>query len=87
MIQTHNATMDIINPTLGYDYVFEVSRSANLTFGYQSGKFRFPLGSAPILTNPTTNGSSPSSSIDILTGLCMRSGRLDMVITPDLKEN
>lgn len=87
MIQTHNATMDIINPVLGYDYTFEVSRSANLTFGYQSGKFRFPLGSAPILTNPTTNGSSPSSSIDILTGLCMRSGRLDMVITPDLKEN
>jgi hypothetical protein len=87
MIQTHNATMDIINPTLGYDYVFEVSRSANLIFGYQSGKFRFPLGSAPILTNPTTNGSSPSASIDILTGLCMRIGRLDLVITPDLKEN
>lgn len=77
-----------INEVIGRDYIFEITReTTNYTFSFASGKFRFPIGAAPIMTNPTTNGSSPAKAIDILTGLCITAGRLDIVITPDMINN
>jgi hypothetical protein len=89
MNQTGNITsFSFINEVLGRDYLFEITRqTTNYTFTFAAGKFRFPIGATPIMTNPTTNGTSPAKAVDILTGLCMVSGRLDIVITPDLLEN
>lgn len=82
-----NSTMNHSNAKIGVDYVFEVTRESNFTLGYTASKYRFPLGYTPVLTNTTTNGSSPAKAIDLITGFCMVAGRLDIVITPDLKEN
>lgn len=87
--QTGNITsFSFTNEVIGKDYLFEITReTTNYTFTFATGKFRFPIGSAPVLTNPTTNGTSPAKAVDILTGLCMVASRLDMVITPDLQNN
>lgn len=87
MVQIANATMDYSNLVLGAEYTFQITRDANYTFSYTAGKFRFPLGSPITLTNPLNNGSSPASATDVLTGQCLVSGRLDLVITPDLMNN
>jgi hypothetical protein len=89
MTQTGNITaFTFINEVLGRDYLFQITRpTTNWTFTFQAGKFRFPIGATPIMTNPTTNGSAPASATDLLTGLCMVVGRLDIVITPDLQNN
>lgn len=84
---TANSTFSFSNAELGADYTFEVTREANYTLSWASGKYRFPLGYAPVLTNTTTNGTSPQKAIDIITAVCLVSGRLDVVVTPDLRLN
>lgn len=87
--QTGNITsFSFSNEVVGREYMFEITReTTNYTFTFATGKYRFPIGAAPIMTNPTTNGSSPAKAIDILSCLCMISGRLDLVITPDMQNN
>jgi len=87
MVQIANATMDYSNLELGAEYTFQITRDANYTFSFTAGKYRFPLGSPILLTNPLNNGSSPASSTDVLTGQSLELNRLDLVITPDLMNN
>ncbi len=82
-----NGTLTFTGAELGKDYVLEITREGNFTLAYQSGKFRLPLGYVPVLTNTTTNGTSPPKAVDLLTLLCMSENRLDIVVTPDIREN
>lgn len=77
------------NEEVGREYVFIFLKdTSEKTLTWASGKYRFPFGNAPVLTNPTTNGTSgPARSVDIMTGLCHSSGRLSIVQSPDLIEN
>lgn len=86
---TGNVTsFNFTGETIGKQYMFKfIQDTTNKSFTWASGRYRFPFGNAPVLTNPTTNGSSPAHSEDIITAICMSSGRLDVVITPDLIEN
>jgi hypothetical protein len=71
----------------GKQYVFVfIQDTTNKALTWATSKYRFSFNNAPSLTNPTTNGSSPAHSEDIITGI-FRSGRLDIVITPDLQNN
>lgn len=87
MTQTANITsFTFTNEVIGRQYAFVITRSTtNFTFTWAAGKFRFTLGQSIILTNPATNGVG--TSVDILTGLCLMTGRLDMAITPDMQNN
>jgi len=76
------------NEVVGKDYIFVFNQATtNKTFTWATGKYAFPFGNAPVLTNPTTNGTSTTSSKDIITGLCSEAGYLDIVYTPDLIKN
>lgn len=87
MTQTANITsFTFTNEVIGRTYTFIVTRSTtNFTFTFAAGKFRFTSAQAILLTNPATNGVG--TSVDILVGMCNMTGRLDMVITPDLQNN
>jgi hypothetical protein len=86
---TGNVTnFTFINEVVGTQYMFYFIKTAsNKTLTWATGKYRFPFGNAPILTDPTTNGSSPIKSVDIISTMCAVVGRLDVVYTPDLLEN
>jgi len=74
--------------TIGKQYMFKIIMdTSNKSFTWASGRYRFPFGTTPVLTNPTTNGSSPAHSEDIITAICMNGGRLDVVTTPDMQSN
>lgn len=80
-------TMSHSGGTTGKQYLFVfVQDTSNKTLSFTASKYRFPFGNAVTLTNPTTNGSSPAHSEDIITGI-FRNSRLDIVITPDLINN
>jgi hypothetical protein len=89
LILTANVTnFNYTNEIIGKQYIFVfVKETSNKTLTWQSGKYFFPFGNAPVLTNPTTNGSVPARSEDIVTALCISSGRLHVVLTPDLLPN
>jgi hypothetical protein len=71
---------------LGAVYYLDITRvTTNYTIAFTAAKFRFPLGQAPILTNPATNGVG--TAIDTLVFKCSVTGKLDVVITPDLQPN
>jgi hypothetical protein len=81
-------TFNYTGETVGKQYIFKFLKdTTEKTFTWASGRYRFPFGNAPVLTNPTTNGSNPVHSEDIVTALCTTFGRLDIVITPDLIAN
>lgn len=77
------------NETLNKDYIFYFLKdTSNKTFTWATGKYRFPFGNAPTLTDPTTNGTAgPARSVDVISAICAVSGRLDIVWTPNLIEN
>jgi hypothetical protein len=76
------------NEVIGRQYVFIFLKdTTNKTLTFQAGKYRFPFGNAPTLTDPTTNGTTPATSRDVITAICTTQGRLDMVFTPDLINN
>ena len=88
-VATANITsFTFTNEVVGAVYYLDITRNTtNFTIAFTAGKFRFPLAQAPVLTNPTTNGSSPASATDTLVFKCGVVGRLDVVITPDLQNN
>lgn len=76
------------NEVVGRDYIFIfIKATVNYTFTWATGKYRFSFGTAPVLTDPTANGTTPPTSKDIITALCSETGRLDIVMTPDLIAN
>lgn len=80
-------TMSHSGGTTGKQYLFVfVQDTSNKTLSFTASKYRFPFATVPILTNPTTNGSSPAHSEDILSAI-FRNGRLDIAVTPDLQNN
>jgi hypothetical protein len=84
--QTGNWTsFTFTNEVIGRSYALDITRTSNYTVAYTAGKFRFPLGQSPSLTNPTTNGLATST--DKLSFECAVASRLDVVITPDLQNN
>jgi len=86
LTQSGNVTsFDFTNAVVGVTYTFIITRTTNATFTFATGKYRLPLGIAPTLTDPTTNGIG--TAIDILIGICNVAGRLDVVLTPDLQNN
>lgn len=87
MNMSGSTTLSHSGGTSGKQYIFIfIQDTSNKTLTWTASKYRFPFGNAPTLTNPTTNGSSPAHSEDIITGI-FRNGKLDIVITPDLKSN
>jgi len=87
MNMSASTTITHSNGVTGKQYLFVfIQDTSNKTLTFASSKYRFSSGTAPILTNPTTNGTSPAHSEDIITGI-FRNGRLDIVITPDLINN
>jgi hypothetical protein len=86
LTQSGNVTsFDFSNAVIGKTYTFIITRTTNATFVFAAGKYRLPLGIAPTLTDPTTNGIG--TAIDILTCVCNVAGRLDVVISPDFQNN
>lgn len=76
------------NEVIGRQYTFVIIKTlTDKTFTFTAGKYYFSFGTTPTLTNPTTNGSSPARSEDILTAICRENGRLDVVITPNMLPN
>lgn len=76
------------NEEVGKQYLFKFKKdTTEKAFTWAAGKYRFPFGTAPSLTDPTTNGTVGVTSEDIVTAICSNAGRLDVVITPDLIEN
>jgi hypothetical protein len=76
------------NEVVGAQYMFYfIKGTTNYSFTWTTGKFRFPFATVPALTDPTSNGTSPGSSVDIMTGFCAVSGRLDIVRSPDFQNN
>lgn len=83
-----NTTLDFTNEVEGKQYTFEfIQLDSAKTLTWATGRYRFSFGNEPTLTDPTTNGSSPIKAVDIVTCLCSTIGRLDIVVTPDMKEN
>ncbi len=77
------------NEALDKEYVFVFKKdTSEKTLVWAATKYRFPYGGAPVLTDPTTNGTTgPARSVDIVTAICNVAGRLDVVITPNMIEN
>jgi hypothetical protein len=77
------------NATVGRDYIFVfIKGTTEYTLTWATGVYRFPFGTAPTLTNPTTNGTAgPTYSRDVVTGVCSTAGKLDIVITPNFINN
>lgn len=76
------------NEVLGLDYVLDITTETTAkTITFVAAKFRFPFNLAPQLTSPLANGSAPAKAIDKLVFTCAVAGRLDAVITPDLRNN
>lgn len=76
------------NEIVGKEYIFVfLQDTTNKTIVWTAGKFAFPFGNAPALTNPTTNGTAPAKSKDIVTAICSVAGRLEIAYTPDLIDN
>lgn len=92
---TGNVTnFDHSNAVVGKTYVFKMIKdTSNKTITWAAGKWRFPFynpsdtTTAPGLTDPTTNGTSPAHSEDIITAICTTSGKLDVVVTNNLIDN
>lgn len=81
-------SFSFLNETVGKDYIFVfIKTDTNKNLTWTAGKYRFPFGNSPVLTDPTTNGSDPVKSVDIVTGIAAVEGRLDIVFTPNLTEN
>jgi hypothetical protein len=79
------------NAVVGKTYVFVfIKLTTNKAFpesAWTADKFYFPFGNKPVLSDPTTNGSSPAKSKDIITAMCSEAGYLDIIQTPDLIKN
>jgi hypothetical protein len=87
MNMSGSTTISHSGGTTGKQYLFVfVQDTSNKALSFTASKYRFSSAAEPILTNPTTNGSSPAHSEDIITGI-FRNGRLDVVITTDLQNN
>jgi hypothetical protein len=68
IVLTGNVTLDYTGLIAGREYTLRIERVANTTLTFASNKWECPGGTvmAPKLTDPTTNGSSPSKAIDYL---------------------
>jgi len=78
--QTGNiAAFDFSGEVVGRHYLFIIERTANHSFLLNAGRFYLPFGHTIVLTDPTTNGSAPAFSRDIITALCIEPGRLVLV--------
>lgn len=78
--QTGNiAAFDFSGEVVGRHYLFIIERAANHSFLINAGRFYLPFGNTIALTDPTTNGSAPAFSRDIITALCIEPGRLVLV--------
>jgi hypothetical protein len=76
------------NEVVGREYTFVfIKNTTNKAFTWATGKFFFGFGNAPVLTDPTTNGTAPATSKDIVTAISTESGKLDVVLTPNLIAN
>jgi len=85
---TGNTTFNFTGETVGKQYIFKIIKdTTEKTFTWTAGRYRFPFGTAPLMTNPTTNGSDPAHSEDIISAICTSTGRLDIVTTSNLIEN
>ncbi|HRJ29624.1 MAG: hypothetical protein KF725_03715 [Cyclobacteriaceae bacterium] len=70
---------DFTGVTVGRHYIFIIERSANHTFLLKPGRYFLPFGNAIALTDPTTNGTMPAFSRDIVTAICLEPGRLLLI--------
>jgi hypothetical protein len=77
------------NEIVGKDYVIIFKQDTTYkTLVWSTTRFEFPFNNAPILTDPTTNGTSgPPRSKDIITLLCIEAGLLNVVFTPNMIRN
>jgi hypothetical protein len=88
VITANITSFTFTNESLGAVYYFDFTRTTtNFTIAFTAGKFRFPLGLAPLLTDPATNGTVGVTATDTLVFKCGVTGRLDTVLTPDLQNN
>jgi hypothetical protein len=72
----------------GFQYIFVFLKTATeKTLVWDAGLFKFPFGNAPVLTNPTANGTNPEYSEDVITALAVSADKLSIVYTPDFIAN
>jgi len=70
---------DFSSEVVGRHYIFIIERSANHTFLLKAGRYYLPFRNAIALTDPTTNGTMPAFSRDIVTAICLEPGRLLLI--------
>lgn len=76
------------NEVEGLDYTLDITTETTAkSITFVASKFRFPFNLAPQLTSPLANGSAPAKAVDKFVFTCAVAGRLDCVITPDLRDN
>ena len=76
------------NEIVGREYTFIfIKNTTDKTFTWATGKYYFGFGNTPTLTDPTTNGTAPATSKDVVTAISTEAGTLDVVITNNLIAN
>jgi hypothetical protein len=83
-----NTTLNYTGETVGKTYtIVIIKETTNKTLTLASGRYSVSFGEPIDTTDPTTNSSSPARSVDIITLMCIQSGRLVPVVTPDIQDN
>lgn len=72
---------------VGKHYLFIIERTVNYSFQLKAGRYYLPFGNALYLTDPTTNGTIPAFSRDVISALCLEPGRLVLVPSHNLLPN
>jgi hypothetical protein len=86
VVLTGNITLDYSNLVGGKECKVWIERSSNTTITLAANRWSAALKTAPVITDPTQNGSSPAKAIDLFTIIARKStDRPTIVITPDIQ--